>query len=420
MPGSDWLKLTGGVFYFRNTQGFDPVELTVGNINPVGPILSPILGGLNLDDTILGDLTDLDGRLYRVRASAQVKTESIGYYLQATFDVTDWFSLTLGGRYQDEERGLAKSTISAVVGDLDVGETFLGGPPIVWTMARDENNRVVPGTDTTKGFFPKVTLDFKPFEDNTLVYMSYQVAEKAHAYNAFAIYLRPQYIRPEETTAYEVGVKTNFFDGLMQFNAAAFYYDIKDMQTQYISLLSGGALAFENAPEAESMGVEFDMVTALFPNVLNGVSLAANAGYIDATFGSYPRAAGYSPTTGLFSPNNDFSGNRQTRTPEFSGSIALTKLWEFGSGELEIGADYYYNSGFFYSASNDPAYEQEDYNLVGAYVSYNHLPWDMNVRVFGNNITDEFYTQGVISTDFGGVFTVAQPAIYGVRVTWEF
>lgn len=44
----------------------------------------------------------------------------------------------------------------------------------------------------------------------------------------------------------------------------------------------------------------------------------------------------------------------------------------------------------------------------------------MNVRVFGNNITDEFYTQGVISTDFGGVFTVAQPAIYGVRVTWEF
>lgn len=292
MPGSDWLKLTGGVFYFRNTQGFDPVELTVGNINPVGPILSPILGGLNLDDTILGDLTDLDGRLYRVRASAQVKTESIGYYLQATFDVTDWFSLTLGGRYQDEERGLAKSTISAVVGDLDVGETFLGGPPIVWTMARDENNRVVPGTDTTKGFFPKVTLDFKPFEDNTLVYMSYQVAEKAHAYNAFAIYLRPQYIRPEETTAYEVGVKTNFFDGLMQFNAAAFYYDIKDMQTQYISLLSGGALAFENAPEAESMGVEFDMVTALFPNVLNGVSLAANAGYIDATFGSYPRAAG--------------------------------------------------------------------------------------------------------------------------------
>jgi iron complex outermembrane recepter protein len=408
------------VFYFRNTQGFDPVEITVGNINPVGPLLSPLLGGLDLDNTIRGDLTDLDGRLYRARASAQVKTESIGYYLQTTLDITDWFALTLGGRYQDEERGLAKSTVSAVIGEADLGETFLGGPPIVWTMGRDENGNVVPGTDTTKGFFPKVTLDFTPFADNTLIYLSYQIAEKAHAYNAFAVYLRPQFIRPEETTAYEVGIKTNFFDGLMQFNAAAFYYDIKDLQTQYVSLASGGALAFENAPEAESMGVEFDLVTELFPSWVDGLTMAANAGYIDATFGNYPNAAGYDPTTGIFSPNNDFSGNRLTRTPRFSGSVALSKLWGFTRSEIEIGADYYYNSGFFYSASNDASYEQESYGLVGGYAAYNYLPWDMNVRVFGNNISDEFYTQGVISTDFGGVFTVAPPAQYGVRVTWAF
>lgn len=421
MPGGDWLKLTGGVFYFRNTQGFDPVEITVGNINPIGPILGPILDGLNLDNTILGDLTNLDGRLYRARASAQVKTESIGYYIQGTAQLTDWFALTLGGRYQDEERGLAKSTVSAVIGDADLGDSFLGGPPIVWTMGRDENGNAVPGTQSTKGFFPKVTLDFKPFQDDTLIYLSYQVAEKAHAYNAFAIYLRPQFIRPEETTAYELGIKTSFFDGLMQFNAATFYYDIKDLQTQYVSLLSGGALAFENAPEAESIGVEFDLVTEVFPSWINGLTMAANAGYIDATFGSYPNAAGYDPQTGLFSPNNDFSGNRQTRTPRFSGSIALTKFWELGStGEFEIGADYYYNSGFFYSASNDPSYEQEAYNLVGGFVSYRYLPWQMNIRAFGNNITDEFYTQGVISTDFGGVFTVAPPAQYGVRISWEF
>ena len=43
----------------------------------------------------------------------------------------------------------------------------------------------------------------------------------------------------------------------------------------------------------------------------------------------------------------------------------------------------------------------------------------MDVRAFGKNLTDEFYTQGVISTDFGGVFTVAQGRTYGLTLSWE-
>ena len=84
-----------------------------------------------------------------------------------------------------------------------------------------------------------------------------------------------------------------------------------------------------------------------------------------------------------------------------------------------MGADYYYNDGFFYSASNDSKYEQEDYALVGGFVKYTYVPWNMDVRAFGKNLTDEFYTQGVISTDFGGVFTVAQGSTYGLTLSWE-
>jgi iron complex outermembrane receptor protein len=429
MPGSDWLDLTAGVFYFRNTQGFNPVQVTVGNVNPIVPLLD----GLNLTDSILGDLLvsglGLDGRLYTVEAEAQVRTESIGYYLQGTARLTEWVALTLGGRYQDEDRGVFKSTITVNAGGFNLGDTvpggiidFLpgGGRAISWQQARDDQNRLVPNFDTTKGFFPKVTLDFTPFEDETLIFLSWQRAEKAHAYNAFAIYLPPQYIRPEQTTAYEIGLKTRFFDDLVQFNIAAFLYEVRDQQTQYVSLLSGGALAFENAPEVESKGIDFDLVAEVLPSRIEGLSLSLNGALIDARFGSYPDAAGYSPTTGLFSPSNDFSGNRQTRTPRFSGTVAATKLWTIGRGEVELGADYYYNSGFFYSASNDPSYEQEAYSLLGGFARYRYNPWNLDVRVFGNNLTDEFYTQGVISTDFGGVFTVAPPAQYGVRVSWEF
>lgn len=420
-PFAEWLDVTGGAFFFQNTQGFDPVEVTVGNVGFTNDLRQGLLDSAAAAGFSVPTLNSLLGqtRLYRARAQAQVYTESLGYYLQFTARFTDWVALTLGGRYQDEERGLYRSTVKFVFGDQEFnlpGEQ----PPIVWTDARDENGMTVPGKDTTKGFYPKATLDFHPFDDDTLLFLSWQKAEKAHAYNAFAIYLQPQYIRPEKIEAYEVGLRTALFDGAMRLSAAVFRYDIDDLQTQYVSLASGGALSFENAPEARSEGFDFDIVTELFPNLVDGLAMSLNAAYIDAKFGSYPNAAGYDTQTGVFSETNDFSGNRQTRTPKYSGTVALTKLWGLDSGEFEVGSDYYYNDGFFYSASNDSNYQQKSYSLVGAFARYRYEPWRTDVRVFGNNLTDEFYTQGVISTDFGGVFTVAPSVTYGVTLSVEF
>ncbi|WP_428311866.1 TonB-dependent receptor [Hydrocarboniphaga sp.] len=438
MPYDDWLKLTGGVFLFHNIQGFNPVEVTVANFDPTSP--SSLLFGTSYTDFLpqgtIDQLTEAfgpngllaqiaggalpDGRAYRVRAVARIETQSAGYYLQSTMKFTDWMSLTLGGRYQNEERSVYRSSIDVVAFQTAIGETLLDRPPIVWQNARDADGNVVPNHKRTKGFFPKVTVDFHPFLDDTLVFASYQTAKKAAAFNAFAIYLPPQYIKPEETTAYELGLRTSLFDGLTRVSAALFRYDIKNLQTQYVSLASGGALAFENAPKAHSTGIDFDATTELFPNLIDGLAMSLNGAFIDAKFGTYTSAAGYSKTTGLFSPNNDFSGNRQTRTPKFSGTVSLSKLWVEGNNEIELGSNYYYNSGFYYSASNDPNYEQKSYGLVGAYARYQYTPWHLGIRVFGNNLTDKFYTQGVISTDFGGVFTIAPPITYGATVSWEF
>ncbi|HKY93243.1 MAG TPA: TonB-dependent receptor [Nevskiaceae bacterium] len=437
MPWSDWLDITGGVFLFRNIQGFDPVEVTVANFDPTDVNSVQQIFGVVLPDAVNDQFTAIfgpggslealaggvlpDARAYRARAQAQVETNSAGYYLQTTMRFTDWMALTLGGRFQEERRSVYRSTVTVVAGETDVGDVLIDGPLIVWETARDaETGETVPNNHTTRGFQPKVSVDFHPFGDDTLLFASWQEAKKAHAYNAFAVYLPPQYIRPEETTAYEVGIRTTLFDGAMRLNLAAFEYKIRNLQTQYVSLLSGGALAFENAPHAKSRGIDFDLVTEIFPSVVSGLALSLNGAYIDAKFGSYPNAAGYSPSTGLFSPDNDFSGNRQTRTPKYSGTVALTKLWATDNHEFEVGADYYYNDGFYYSASNDPNYEQKDYTLLGGFVRWQYVPWNFDIRAFGTNLTDEFYTQGVISTDFGGVFTVAPPRQYGVTVSWKF
>lgn len=427
--GSDWLTFTAGVFYYENVQGFDPIEITVANLDPrrLGAI------GVNLPDVLEGALDDLFGPegllgraldgiippagrpFYTVTNTALVETESLSGYLQLTADITDWFSLTLGGRYQNEKRGVKESNTRLGVNLFNGADIQL----IPWNQARD-GAEAVPLSATTSGFTPKVSLDFRPFSNETLIYASYQEAVKAHAYNAYAIYLRPAFVKPEETTAYEIGLKTVLFDGTTRLNAAAFLYETENLQTQFVSLINGGAVSFENAGNARSVGFDFDITSELLPSLIEGWALTLNGAYIDATYTEYESGSGFHPVTGVFSSNNDYTGNRQVRSPKYSGSVALTKTWYFDTGFLEAGTDYYYNAGFFYTASNDPKMEQPSFGLIGAYMTYTYDPMGLKFRVYGRNLTDEFYTNGLLATDFGTNYAVAPPRQYGVSVGWTF
>lgn len=448
-PGSDWLTVTAGVFLFKNEQGFDPIRVTVGNLNPTAlgqasglPVPAGLQEAFNsfygagggfetFIDAInaanpgspltIPTLPGPSEPYYTVTDTALIDTDSISEYMQITAKLADWVSLTLGGRYQAEKRGVKKS---------DTRLQFVGGPEaqaLVWTEARDGAGNPVPLKDETKKFSPKVGLDFHPFSEDsfgmgadTLLYATYQEATKAHAYNAYAIYLPPAYVKPETTTAYEVGIKTTLFDGLMRFSGAGFFYKIKDLQTQFVSLINGGAVSFENAGKAESKGFDFDMATEVFPDLVDNLSLTFNGAYIDAVYTDYRSGSGYDKQTKIFSSENDYTGNRNTRSPKWSGSLALTKGWNTSSGLLEVGADYYYNDGFFYTASNDPTYQQPSYALLGGFVAFNYEPWGTRISLFGKNLTDEYFTSGIIATDFGSNYSVAPPMQYGLKLDVTF
>ena len=60
----------------------------------------------------------------------------------------------------------------------------------------------------------------------------------------------------------------------------------------------------------------------------------------------YLNGSGFDPNTGLLSTGNDFSGNEIARAPDTTGTFGISKTTEVPGGSLEIGADYYYNSGF--------------------------------------------------------------------------
>jgi len=429
-PYSDWLTFTGGVFYFANRQGFDPIRVTVGNLDPTNlaaqgiSVPAELQGFLNGVFGPGGSLPGIAGGgapTYTLENQALAGTYSFSEFLQVTMKFTDWVSLTLGLRHQNEERHVVDSRTS--YRDRFTNE-LVPVPNAQWSdqnQARDQDGNTVPDEDVTERMTPKVTFDFHPFLDDTLIYVSYQEAVKAHAYNTYAIYLAPEKVNAEETTAYEIGLKTSLFDGNLRVQAAAFYYEIAELQTQFVSLINGGAVSFENAGDAEIQGMDFDLTASILPSLISGLEGSLNGCWLKtAEYLNYNPASGFDKQTGLFSDTNDYSGNRITRSPKFTASAALTKTFTIPGGPLEVGADYYHNGGYWLSASNDPRLEQPKYALLGAHLSYEYEPWRVRASLAGTNITDEFYTAGVIGTDFGTNYRVAPPAQYSFTLAWSF
>src|SRR3546814_14980983 len=56
---------------------------------------------------------------------------------------------------------------------------------------------------------------------------------------------------------------------------------------------------------------------------------------------------------GGINTGRDFTGNKITRTPKLSGTLGVNQLIDnVGNGNLELAANVYYNSGFYYLAQN--------------------------------------------------------------------
>lgn len=412
---SDRFKWIGGLYYLHSDAGYDPITVEV--LGDGLPVIDPLLEALNLPEDLvtqllnalplLGSVPGLtveDGLGVRVDINGVLRTNSYSAFLQGDYNFTDWFGITLGGRYQEEDRFLIDQRASL-------------------TSENKENNLPVLTYNRPKvtqyNFSPKVSLNFRFFDDE-LLYLSWSKGYKSGTYNGINIYTPPSYVEPEEVNSYEVGIKSNLLDGNLRFNAAVFYSDVDQLQVTYVSLVNGGAITFENAGSARIRGAEFDALWVLFPHWNPGFVLTGGVSYLDSIFTDYRNASGFDDTTGLFfSKSGDFTGNRIPRSPEWSGNLGLHQTLDTRWGPVEVGADVYYNGGFFYNAQNTDHARQKEYSLLNARVSYTYEPWNLKLTVFGQNLDDETYSYSQFTADFGTNITLAPPRTYGFRVSWE-
>src|SRR5262249_39551766 len=129
--------------------------------------------------------------------------------------------------------------------------------------------------------------------------------------------------KPETLTSYEVGMKSEWFNHTLRFNAAAYYYDYKDYQALIYTI--GLEQLIVNA-DARHEGAEAEVEWAPSEAWRFGAGLA----YVDAVVKNVPArccSAGGAPIYGDFTPGNAprWTANAMARytLPAFGGHLAF-------------------------------------------------------------------------------------------------
>ena len=326
----------------------------------------------------------------QVNSFSQVETNSYSGFGETHIEFLPGSHLTLGVRYTDEEKALS------------VTPGYVGAP-------------LTPSPTT---WFSKLTyrigLDHK-FDNGVLIYASKNLGFKSGGYNSTQPSLAA--FDPETLNAYEVGVKSEFFDHKVRFNGAAFYYDYAGIQLN--KLTPSNQIQFYNGPPATSYGADLDLEA----QVTHALKLTLGASYIHARFTSDTPPVQYNVpnppfpggSTPFFASAN---GNQLPYTPEWTANVGLSYLVPTSIGDWTLDGQYLHNSGWFGEADNElhqPAYD----NVNAA------LHWRVNNGPYTFSLWCRNATNSLVYTSMAGNSLVslsqyAPPRTYGIRFSAQW
>ncbi|QYJ77586.1 TonB-dependent receptor [Shewanella acanthi] len=184
---------------------------------------------------------------------------------------------------------------------------------------------------------------------------------------------------------YEIGLKSQWLDGVIDSNFALFYMDRQDQQVaasqQDPDKPQRFVLYTENAGSSHNYGAEFDANWY----ALDGLKLYTSLGWLETAYGNYEYQDKYG---GLV----DLTGRDLAHSPHVTYSLGGTYRANSGFfANLNLSG----KSEFYYSDSNDS--RSEPYTIVNARVGYEANVWA--AYLWGRNLFDEEY--GVRGFYFG-------------------
>ena len=376
-------------------------------------------------------------------------SDSLAGYVDATWEITDQFSLTGGYRMTNDERSWTGRT---QVG-FDILDDNLNNGSLSWQDFSDPLqagnfnrypggiivNQNTPGFDNLSESWTepswRIVGSYK-FTDKLFGYATISEGYKAGGYNdqtgtsglMVSELTRP--VDPEFATNYEIGMKWESEDSRYRFNPTVFYTTYKDAQraVNIITEKNGAQFqetVFYNAAEVEAKGIELEFQAAL----TDSFRIRAQASYLDASYNEFIiNQPGLSdPASGgvILPFSADFSGLPVPRSPELMGSIQGIYTWELANGgRVDLAGEYYHeDENLFYISAAGREYDAylDAKDLLSASVTYTAQDARWFVRGYGRNLTDERYR--IASQSVATLWTHSQfgaPINFGVEFGMGF
>ena len=396
-----WRGLVGLYYYTEDMASDNRLDLRLVP-QPVADTV-PGLAGCGFDDNVSDQIIGApdEDLCFLFRGTAEA--EAFALFANFAFDLTDAMTLNVGARYSDETRK----------GDTDYW-TAPGAPVLTFADEKSFDD-----------FSPTVRLEWRA-DDDMMFYGSYSQGFKS---GIFLSGQRSPVLDPETVDAWELGMKGLFLDRLLQFNAAAFYYDYTDLQQgrSVPAGTSGFTLVYENAAAAEITGVEAEFKWLATTNLRLDGSLT----YLDAVFDDYVTTDPFDTVyqqLGLIPPDVDLSqqlaGNSMVQAPEWSGTLAATLDFALGeggwAGSTTVSASY--RDKVYFSQFNHDALSQDDVTMVNANLLFTSPGGNWTVNAWAKNLTDETVYVGtfILNSSRTNAGFLAPPRTWGITVGYEF
>jgi iron complex outermembrane receptor protein len=343
---------------------------------------------------------------------ANVDTETYAIFGDFTYDLTDQFSLSLGGRYTWDERSASILRQNFLGG----GSPTFGGAGVLFGGPSTD----FEGSAEFKKFTPRASISYKPTPEHN-IYASFSqgfkgggfdprgVGVNAPTTNANGIPSDDEVadflsFRPEKVDSYEIGYKGSLFNGALNVAVAGFYTDYTDVQIPgSVACTVGGIATFcgviSNAGKATLKGLELEASGRLaedFAASGDRLTLSGALGYIDAQYDEYITNIGGVPT--------DVADFREVQnTPKWTASGTLAYTTPLGDGDLYFGTTLSYRSTTNQFEIANPFIDQKGFALWDANLVYTAPDDRWSIGIHGKNLTNKKYRTS------GYSFIIADP-----------
>lgn len=341
-----------------------------------------IIDGTDFTGAILGIIFDETVNAYIINNQ---DSTALAFYGNATYSLSDQVNLLFGLRYTDEDK------------EWNGGTT--------WAAIGIENHAVkkISNTDVSG----QLGIEFRPNDD----WLWYGTFSKGFRSGGFpgGFTTQPEQLEafdPEIVYAYEAGFKARLADNSMQLNAAAYYYDWQDFQTQFTevrgSLIS---LFLTNAGDAAIKGLEVSLdwaATEAF-NIHGGFNLM---------------------DSNVSSTDPRLDDKQLANAPELTYSLMADYTVDMSSGyKLVFAGDVSYTDDVFYTSDNFPVFKGANYTLANARVKLVAPSEHWDISLWGRNLADKIYRVNgfnQIGASGDSYFTYGEPRSYGIgfRYYW--